>query len=639
VTARTATGRNEEETALATITDEARLAALGELGVMDSAPGEDFDRFTSLVAELLDAPVSLVTLIDRDRQVFTSARGLTGAWAQVRETPLSHSLCQYAVATEKPFVVIDAHRDPRVFDNLAVRDLSVVAYAGVPLVLADGHAVGALCAIDHVPRAWSERDLRVLADLAAAVAAQLGLRRQLGRQGLHDPLTGLPNRALTVAHCEQLAARTDGTQLLALAVGIDDLGSVNAHHGVAQGDRLIDLVARRIARQLSSDDVLGRLYGNTFVVLRPRVSDPCEARDLAGRIRFAISSEPITVRGEQLGVSATVGMATAAPGIDGDALVNRALDSLIQARSRNDRIAGGESEPRDGSTSPARLRGALAGAVRRGEITVHFQAIVELSTGRTRGYEALARWHHPKFGLIGPAKFIPIAEQTGDIVLIGEHVLRTACAQLSQWRAMLPEEEIGITVNFSPLQFAVANIPDVVAGILAETGLPGSALTLEITEGVLIGTGELQRRNLERIRELGVRLALDDFGTGYSALSYLKRFPVDLIKVDRCFLDGLETDHRDAALMRAILAIGAGMELEVVAEGVETNAQRELLRLSGCHWGQGFLFSEPLPADEVRLPRRSARAGTPAPSAPFARSVPSVALPVTSQRTIAAAVD
>jgi diguanylate cyclase len=589
--------------ALETIADGARLAALHELGVLDTAPAAEFDRFTSLVCELLDVPASMISLIDHDRQFHLSARGLAGTWAQARETPLSHSMCQHPVVFGEPFVVGDARTDPRVIDSLAVRDLDIVAYAGVPLTLADGYAVGALCAVDHRPRDWSERELRILGELGAAVGSMLDLRRALGRQSLHDPLTGLPNRALTLAYGDQLSNIGSGDDLLAVAVGIDDLGSVNTAYGTAQGDRLISLVARRIAHQLSSEDVLGRLHGDTFVVLRPRIADELEALELAHRIRAAVCAEPVHVRGDQLSVSVTVGTAAAAPGIDGDLLITRALESLSQAKASEDRVAASGHGGERRATARLKLRGALAGAVRRGEIHVEFQPIVELSTGATRGYEALARWHHPELGLVGPSEFIPIAESSGDVVMIGEHVLRTACTQLALWRSMLPGDDLGVTVNVSPLQLAVPNIADVVAGILAGAGLPGEALTLEITEGVFISPGVLQRRNLEAVRELGVQIALDDFGTGYSALSYLKRFPVDVLKVDRCFLDGLETDQRDAALMRAILAIGAGMELEVVAEGVETRAQRELLRLSGCHWGQGFLFAQPKPADQIQLPQ------------------------------------
>jgi EAL domain-containing protein (putative c-di-GMP-specific phosphodiesterase class I) len=262
----------------------------------------------------------------------------------------------------------------------------------------------------------------------------------------------------------------------------------------------------------------------------------------------------------------------------------------------------------EGSAARLRVRGALRGAVARGEVTVAFQPIVELSSGCTRGFEALARWNHPDLGCVTPGEFIPVAEASGEIVLIGEHVLRTACKQLARWRTQ-SGQDLQVTVNLSPVQLAVPNLADVVRGILVESGLPGHALGLEITEGVLMAPGFVTRRNLEQIRELGIQIALDDFGTGYSALSYLKRFPVDVIKADRSFLDGLGTDRRDLAVLRAILAIGDGMDIQVVAEGVETQRQRELLRLSGCPFGQGFLFSRPLAAEDIHLGGRPFRTG------------------------------
>jgi diguanylate cyclase (GGDEF)-like protein len=444
------------------------------------------------------------------------------------------------------------------------------------------------------------------------VSSMLDLRRSLNQQMLHDPLTGLPNRALTVSYGEQLSSAEDTGDLLALAIGIDRLGSLSELHGVMRGDHLINLLARRIAHQLSIEDVLGRLQNDVFAVLRPRLMDHSEALDLAHRIRGAVCSDPITFRGEAMEVSATVGMAIAGPGIDGDTLIGRALSSLERARAQEDDVV--MFAPRTAGETPvrSRVRGALAGAVQRGEVFVNFQPIVDLSTAQTVGYEALARWRHPELGLIGPSEFIPVAEATGDIVIIGEHVLRTACNQLAIWRSMVPADDLGVTVNVSPLQLAAPGVAKMVRSILDGAGLPGCALTLEITEKIFVSPGPVQRTNLEEIRALGVHVALDDFGTGYSALSYLKHFPVDMIKVDRCFLQGMETDRRDAALMRAILSIGNGMDLDVVAEGVETRAQRELLRLCGCQWGQGFLFSEPLPADQIRVSGSPPLSGGPA---------------------------
>jgi diguanylate cyclase (GGDEF)-like protein len=584
------------------IADNARLSALRELGILDTDPEAEFDRFTALTAELLQTPVSTITLIDHDRQFWKSAYGITGSWAEARGTPLSHSLCQEPVTTGCPLVLSDLRADRKHTDCLALSALDVVAYAGMPLVLADGFAVGALCAIDHEPHEWDARDLRILSDLAQMVSSMLDLRRALNQQMLHDPLTGLPNRALTVSYGEQLSMAEDTGDLLALAIGIDRLGSLSEIHGVAQGDHLINLLARRIAHQLSIEDVLGRLQNDVFAVLRPRVMDHGEALELAHRIRDAVCADPIALRGEPMEVSATVGMAIAGPGIDGDTLLGRALSSLERARAQADDVV--MFVPRTAGETPvrSRVRTALAGAVQRGEVFVNFQPIVDLASGETAGYEALARWRHPELGLIGPNEFIPVAEATGDIVMIGDHVLSAACTQLAMWRSMVPGDNLGVTVNVSPLQLMVPDVAETVRSVLDGSGLPGSALTLEITEKIFISPGPVQRRNLEEIRALGVHIALDDFGTGYSALSYLKHFPVDMIKVDRCFLDGLETDRRDAALMRAILSIGTGMDLGVIAEGVETRAQRELLRLSGCHWGQGFLFSEPLPAEQIRVP-------------------------------------
>jgi diguanylate cyclase (GGDEF)-like protein len=602
---------------LDSLTDGARLAALERLGILDSEPEPSFDRFTRLAAQLLGVPVALVSLVDRDRQFFKSQYGLAAPWANARQTPLSHSFCQYVVQAKEPLAIEDTQTSALGSDNLAIRDLTVAAYAGVPLILRDGHAVGAFCAIDTAPRQWQEQDLTILEDLGAAVVALLEYRRATAEESLHDPLTGLPGRSLTAAYARQLSSGQSG-DLLAVAVGIDDLTAINDAYGGRHGDRVISLVGKRLARHLGPEDVVGRTEGSVFTVLRPGTSDQLEAVELTQRIRDDISSEPFTVRGQQLPVTVTVGLATGSPG--SVETINHAAQAMRLARTGHEHLAGAGAGAGAGvgaghetaAEGGRRIRDALRGAVKRGEISVVFQPIVELSTGCTRGFEALARWHHPELGPISPNEFIPVAEATGEVVAIGEHVLRLASRQLADWRARW-RDDLQMTVNFSPVQLAVPNIPEVIGEILSAAGLPGSALGLEITEGVFMTSGVLERRNLEAIRRLGVRIALDDFGTGYSALSYLKRFPVDVIKADRSFLDGLGADRRDLAVLRAILAIGAGMDIQVVAEGVETQRQRELLRLSGCPYGQGFLFSEPLPADKIEISRRPGRTGRPVP--------------------------
>ncbi|MDQ2895841.1 MAG: EAL domain-containing protein, partial [Actinomycetota bacterium] len=323
------------------------------------------------------------------------------------------------------------------------------------------------------------------------------------------------------------------------------------------------------------------------------------------RIQEGVAAQAVRIRSDQLQVSVTVGIASGVDDDDGgaDQVITRAAEVMRLAKSQRGRIMIADADRAVSSAARLRRRGALRGAVARGEIAVAFQPIVKLATGTTYGFEALARWQHPEFGLVGPAEFIPVAEATGEIVLIGEHVLRTACRQLASWRSE-SAQDLQITVNLSPVQLAVPNFAEVVNSILLANRLPGPALVLEITEGVFMALEPGARRNLDQIRQLGVRIALDDFGTGYSALSYLKRFPVDIIKADRSFLDGLGADQRDLAVLRAILAIGEGMDIQVVAEGVETQRQRELLCLSGCPFGQGFLFAPPLPPEKIVIGRR-----------------------------------
>ncbi len=597
------------------VAEGARLAALADLSILDAAPEAAFDRFTRLAAELLDVPVSLVCLVDRDRQFLKSHYGLPQRWAQVRQTPLSHSLCQHVVASRQPLIVEDARDHELVSDNLAARDLSVQAYAGIPLVLEDGSAVGSLCAIDTQPRRWTPRELHILEDLGAAIKTLLDLRYLVAQQGLRDRLTGLPNRMLTVAYAEQLGgplasgeALASG-EMLAIAAGVNDLGAINEVYGTDHGDRVLKRVAGRIARQLGTDDILGRLEGDVFTILRPGVCDQAEALALADAIRDSVSAEPVLVRDDQLLITVTVGIATGDTETPGGQLITRAVEAMRVAKTSRERVGFAGAGYAQGSAARLRVRGALRGAIAQGEVTIAFQPIVEISSGRTRGFEALARWNHPDLGCVMPSEFIPLAETSGEIVRIGEHVLRTACTQLARWRAQ-SGQDLQVTVNLSPVQLAVPNLADVVGDVLMETGLPGHALGLEITEGVLVAPGFVTRQNLEQIRQLGIQIALDDFGTGYSALSYLKRFPVDVIKVDRSFLDGIGTDRRNLAVLQSILAIGDRLDIEVVAEGVETLWQRELLRQSGCCFGQGFLFSRPLPADEIQLGHRRLPAAT-----------------------------
>jgi len=587
---------------IAAVTDGARIAALHDLGLLDTDAEEDFDRYTRLATDLLGVPVSVVSLVAADRQFFKSQAGLSGEFGEASQTPLSHSFCQHAVASEQPLIVTDAREHALVADSLAVRDLGVIAYAGMPLVLSDGYAVGAFCAIDGKPRAWSEQDIRILGDLAAAVTAHLELRKALADQGLHDRLTGLPNRVLLSAQADQLlsaAGPAGAGSVAAICIGLDDFGLVNEAYGAATADRVLQQVGERLAVDVRGGDTLGRLGGDVFAVVGCDMRDEHGAIRLAGRLKDAVSATAFDVEGQSVGVTATLGLATGTPGKPGADLLSRADDAMRRGKAAGGGVRVAVDDRGEKAATQLRLRGALAGALEREEISVAYQPIVDLVSGTPVGFEALARWTSPELGPVPPSDFIPVAERTGDIVKIGEWVLRSACAQAAEWRC--DGADPSIWVNLAPLQLELANLWQVVGTVLAEHGLPASALVLEITEGVLLDAGAIQCRNLDQLRELGVRIALDDFGAGYSALGYLKRLPIDELKIDRSFVEGLETDPHDMALVEAILALAQGLGLETVAEGIETPEQRQLLTRLGCPLGQGYLYAQPRPAEAIGI--------------------------------------
>lgn len=585
--------------AASVVLDGARIAALKDLGLLDTEAEEDFDRYTRLATDLLGIPVSLVSLVDADRQFIKSQSGLPEELAGVRALPLSHSLCQYAVASQQPLVISDAREHPLVADSLAIRDLGLIAYAGMPLVLSDGHAVGAFCAIDTAPREWSDQDVRILSDLATAVMAHIELRKLLAERSLHDPLTGLANRALLCAQADQLLDAVDPadvSSVAALCIGLDGFGLVNDAYGALAADGVLQQIGERLAAGTRRQDVLGRVGGDVFAIVGQDMGDERAVIDLAGRLRTVVSETLIDIDGHGVGVTATIGLAMGMPGKSGADLLSGADDAMRRGKSRAGAVLTAVAGTGEVAAAQLRLRGALAGALTRGEMHVVYQPIVALDSGIPISFEALVRWDSPTLGSISPVVFIPVAERTGDIVKIGEWVLRTACAQLAEWRR--DGAALSISVNLAPLQLELPNLIDIVSCALSDHGLPASALTLEITEGVLIDAGALQAQNLQRLRELGVTIALDDFGTGYSALGYLKRFPIDQLKIDRSFVTLLEADRRDAALVQAILGLARGLDLKVVAEGIETAGQHRLLQQFGCELGQGYRFSRPCPAAE-----------------------------------------
>jgi len=450
------------------------------------------------------------------------------------------------------------------------------------------------------------------------------LEAELLHQAFHDPLTGLGNRALFRDQLEVALARRDsvGSRVAIMFLDMDSFKEINDTLGHSAGDELLVMVATRLRSELRGEDTVARLGGDEFAIL---VADSPDAPSLAARIGEALK-QPFTLGVHLVHVSASIGIATgdAAGRTTAEQLLRNADLAMYQAKA-----AGGCSFVVYNSAMHAvlverlRIETDLRSALDNDEFLVHYQPLVDLTTGHIQGAEALIRWLHPVRGLVGPDVFVPIAESTGLILRLGLWVLRESCAQTVAWQASSPHlRDLRISVNVSAYQVSDSRLFVQVRDILAETGLRPTCLTLEMTESVLMDDSEDVRCNLAALRGMGVRLAIDDFGTGYSSLSYLHRFPVDTLKIDRSFIERLSTSG-DVALVSTIIRLGQTMHLETVAEGIERVEEVLLLQRQGCTTGQGFHFSPPVAAPQLTelLNGQSRRSGVVAEQRP--RPVPS----------------
>jgi diguanylate cyclase (GGDEF)-like protein len=376
----------------------------------------------------------------------------------------------------------------------------------------------------------------------------------------------------------------------ALLVDLDRFGDVNAALGRDAGDELLRQFAPRL-RELAP---IEHVCADEYLVVCDEVAGPWEARELAGRLQAAWAA-PFLLREEEVYLTASIGVAV---GDDLDALLREAGAALQHAKQAGrGRVELYDDVLRAGALKRLRLERDFRRALAAGDITVAYQPILDLCDGTPRGVEALARWTDPVRGPVSPAVFIPLAERCGLIDELGRLVLREACGQLAAWRAELDgAEDLWLSVNVSALQIAGGELPGTVREALRDAGLPPEALALEVTESALMEEIDAPGPVLALLRSLGVRILLDDFGTGYSSLGYLRRYPVDGLKLDRAFVDGVA--HPDAAaVVEAIIAMAAKLGMQLTAEGVETSDHAERLRLLGCRLGQGYMLARPLPAD------------------------------------------
>ncbi len=413
----------------------------------------------------------------------------------------------------------------------------------------------------------------------------------------YDALTDLPNRALFHEQLKQkLAGLVPGEQLAVLYIDIDEFKSVNDSLGHLIGDELLKSVAASLRRCVGAADFVARLGGDEFAIVQTAVKSRADVTDLVGRVFNAIR-EPYECLGHQLTTDASIGIALAPEhATDLDHILKNADLAMYAAKSAGRRTYRFFEQSMDAQVKARRrLETDLRQAIADGALEVYYQPCVSLADNSITGCEALLRWRHPERGMISPADFIPIAEDTGLINQLGEWVLATACAEATNW-----PEDIKLAVNVSPVQFRSGTLALKIVAALATSGLSASRLELEITEAVLIRDDEAALVILHQLRSIGIGIALDDFGTGYSSLSYLQRFPFDKIKIDRCFVNDIAEPEGSSCIVQAVVNIASERHMTTTAEGVETKEQQELLRALGCSEMQGYLFSAPRPAAEIR---------------------------------------
>ncbi|MBD1823381.1 EAL domain-containing protein [Cyanobacteria bacterium FACHB-DQ100] len=426
------------------------------------------------------------------------------------------------------------------------------------------------------------------------------VEEQLRRNAFHDSLTGLPNRLLFMERLTQTVERAhedESYQFALLFLDLDRFKVINDSLGHMLGDQLLVAIARRLEGCLKQEDMVARLGGDEFTILLENIQQDSDAEKIAERVQQALSA-PFNLSGHEVFTSASIGITLSSTEFDRPEDLLRGAD-IAMYRAKAQGKACHEVFDTDMHTHVValmQLENDLRKAVERQEFELYYQPIIELANGRITGFEALVRWQHPEQGTISPAKFVPIAEETGLVIPLGQWVLREACRQLKQWQDQFASEPpLSVSVNLSSRQFSQPYLIDQVRKILAETGVDARCLKLEITESAIMENTKFAMDMLLQLKAMGIQLSVDDFGTGYSSLGYLYRFPMDVLKIDQSFISRVDVDGEKLELVRTIITLAWNLGMDVVAEGVETMKQLTQLKALKCEYAQGFLFSEPVP--------------------------------------------
>ena len=584
---------------------QAAVARLGEHALEGASTSDLMQEAVRAASELLEVEIAAVIelLPGGDEFEFRSTLGMPDTSALTVPAGAA-SQAGYTILTRGPVTVTDWETESRFARSPILCDLG--ARSGLTLAIEGRHAPFGVLGLHSVrPREYQPGDI----DFAQALANVLGdaFERQLTdddirHRALHDELTGLPNRLLFMDRLEQSLERLRRNQSLTaiLFLDLDRFNLVNDSLGHDVGNELLAATAPRLRQAVRSSDTVARFGGDEFGILLDEIAGEQDAIDMAQRIA-AVFTRPFVLDGNEHFVTTSIGIALAQGGElaedvvrDADAAMNRAKE---RGRARYELFDEGL---RGRALLRLRVENDLRRALERDELTLDYQPLVSLRDFSIIGVEALIRWEHPVRGRIPPIDFIPVAEENGLIEPIGRWVLEHACRQAARWYRDRPDSApLSMSVNLSAVQIASRGLADTVSGALRGAGLDPSCLSLEITESVMLADADGLTEALNALKAIGVQLVLDDFGTGYSSLSYLTRLPLDVLKVDRSFIDGLGTEPRDTAITEAIVAMSHALSLRVVGEGAETGLQVAELNRLGCDYVQGFHFSRPVPAAAI----------------------------------------
>jgi diguanylate cyclase (GGDEF)-like protein len=581
------------------------VARLGEAALRERDVSTLLDLVVAAVARTLDLEFCEVLSLRGDGQMLDFAASVgfpQGVRVRQEVRNQRSSYAGYVLAMQEPVAVEELATDTRFDPPKLLLDHGVVSGMSV-LIDGRGRQFGVLRAHARRHRRFETDDVNFLTAVANVVSAAVdrqGEEETSRHAALHDPLTGLPNRTLALDRLEQALdrRRRDGTDVAALMLDLDRFKVINDSLGHGAGDELLLALAPRLREIMRAQDTVARLSGDEFVIV-------CEAPDglrqvisVAERVAAALAA-PFELESGEHFMTISIGVAVATSAQDTPASLLRDADvAMYRAKQRGPgRYEIFDEKMRDEVLARLRNEAELRRALDRGELRVHYQPIIDTDSGQPTATEALVRWEHPERGLVPPLDFIPIAEETGLIIDLGRWVLEQACEQGAAWQRRFGP--LKMFVNASGRQIADPLFPAVVADIFSRSGLEPETLGLEVTESVLMEEAGSTMTVLNELIEGGVRLVLDDFGTGYSSLGYLKQFPLDGLKIDRGFTQGLGRSPVDTAIVKAVIDMSRALGLTVVAEGVETEEQLEQLRLLACPRAQGYLFSRARPAEEM----------------------------------------